>query len=443
MLLVKASEILQNARESSLLNEREAMLRESLHMFRRVVNIISESKLASICAEYAQLKFHPGAVDLALHCAQEADPNDVASQYAKDGRPAGDPRLPLFKRREDCYKCILTWVLSDLVPQAGGLSADELDRLRSLTYQRALGSKDELFHNALYEWLLSTGQVSSTLLEVFSPFSKYFIFKKRVPEQIHSPYIETYLQAKMDDSNPQLDLLWKYSIKNEQFAKAAVILQGLADKESAPITFEQRLDYLTRALAAARSCTQGQEDLISHEFIEDLEAKLQVATIQHQVIRDMQHRSNVYYERINSLRTKLHNISDVCKTGCLFVFFPLLLIAGVVQLYNDFTSDTDLHECNLAILHCSGYRNDDLVEKLWISIMEQARNYEALAAKMTDLALRFYPSDVVFPLRMFIPPQKKKLFVHLLTRKRRNHLPIFGALQLAGQGPEQFCQLDD
>ena len=74
-------------------------------------------------------------------------------------------------------------------------------------------SQDELFHIALYNWLIQA-DLTDKLLEV------------------NSPFLEEHLMhmIKQDQSKVRnMDLLWRYYEKSRSFGKAAHVLARLAD----------------------------------------------------------------------------------------------------------------------------------------------------------------------------------------------------------------------
>ena len=79
----------------------------------------------------------------------------------------------------------------------------------------ALRSQDEMFHIALYDWLIG----------------------KKLPERlldIQSPYLESYLKhaaVQQPDQLHILELLWKYYEKSRNYGAAARILAKLADRQ--------------------------------------------------------------------------------------------------------------------------------------------------------------------------------------------------------------------
>lgn len=90
--IFKASELLAHAKVTT---NRANPLREAVALLRQAAGHISASKLASICQEIANLRYHASAVDLCLRCANEADPTGDAVRYYAEGRPAGVPFLLL------------------------------------------------------------------------------------------------------------------------------------------------------------------------------------------------------------------------------------------------------------------------------------------------------------------------------------------------------------
>ena len=82
-------------------------------------------------------------------------------------------------------------------------------------FSLALRSSDEVFHIALYDWLIAK-QLSEKLLD------------------IQSPYLEPYLKQAASNNPDQLatlDLLWKFYEKSKNYGAAARILAKLADRQ--------------------------------------------------------------------------------------------------------------------------------------------------------------------------------------------------------------------
>ena len=79
----------------------------------------------------------------------------------------------------------------------------------------ALKTDDEMFHIALYDWLVAK-QLPDKLLD------------------IQTPFLEPYLKqaaTQYPDQLVVLDLLWKHYEKTKNYASAARILAKLADRD--------------------------------------------------------------------------------------------------------------------------------------------------------------------------------------------------------------------
>jgi hypothetical protein len=53
------------------------------------------------------MQYTLGAVELPLRCAAEADPQDKASDFVRDGQHQSDPRKALYDARMECYSCVI------------------------------------------------------------------------------------------------------------------------------------------------------------------------------------------------------------------------------------------------------------------------------------------------------------------------------------------------
>ncbi|MBN3293527.1 NU155 protein, partial [Polypterus senegalus] len=101
------------------------------------------------------------------------------------------------------------------------LSNEDATAHFELMLELAQRSRDELFHIALYNWLIQA-DLTDKLLEV------------------NSPYLEDHLMRMMkQDQNKvcYMDLLWRYYEKNQSFSKAAHVLARLADMHRVTVLF--------------------------------------------------------------------------------------------------------------------------------------------------------------------------------------------------------------
>lgn len=131
---------------------------------------------------------------------------------------------------QTCSLC--TWCLMRII------SCLQFEQMLDLAQR----SQDELFHIALYNWLIQA-DLTDKLLEVQQRYQSctclwwlavylketFWIFPLL---QVNSPYLEDHLMhmIKQDQSKVRnLDLLWRYYEKNRSFGKAAHVLARLAE----------------------------------------------------------------------------------------------------------------------------------------------------------------------------------------------------------------------
>jgi len=254
-----------------------------------------------------------------------------------------------------------------------------------------------------------------------------------------TPYLEGYLRRKSAPGSAHQDLLWKYYVHQRRFGAAAKKLWQLAEAEecararapgrtarrpfptltcalaaflcraraaSPNVSIDQRLDYLTRALTAAKSAPPGSAEGLTSQELQELEETAEVATIQKQIY-DAMVATNASADDLRRLSAKLYDVSEV---GAWPRRSDPLLIGRLTvgpcrptalpcarQLYNDFTARLRLSECSLALLHVSANREPELVEQLWRDIIRRAPNVESLVATVAHLGRKFALSDAVFP----------------------------------------------
>ncbi|NWS72090.1 NU155 protein, partial [Crotophaga sulcirostris] len=396
----KANELLQRSRQAQSKPEKEKMLRESLKEYQKISNQVD---LANVCAQYRQVRFYEGVVELSLTAAEKKDPQGLGLHFYKNGEPEEDVAgfqafqerqvflLPSF--RLNSYKCI-TDTLQELVNQSKAapqspsvpkkpgppvlssdpnmLSNEEAGHHFEQMLKLAQRSTDELFSIALYNWLIQVDLADKLL-------------------QITSPFLEPYLvrMTKIDQNKVRyMDLLWRYFEKNRNFSNAARILAKLADVHSTEISLQQRLEYIALAILSAKSALSSVA--ADGEFLHELEEKMEVARIQLQIQETLQrqysHHSSVQ-DAISQLDAELMDIT---------------------KLYGEFADPFKLSECKLAIIHCAGHSDPILVQTLWQEIIEKELNdslslspadrMQALSLKMVLLGKIYAGTPRYFPL---------------------------------------------
>uniref|UniRef100_A0A7M4FDX0 Nucleoporin 155 n=1 Tax=Crocodylus porosus TaxID=8502 RepID=A0A7M4FDX0_CROPO len=395
--LQKANELLQRSRQVQSKLEKEKMLRESLKEYQKISNQVD---LANVCAQYRQVRFYEGVVELSLTAAEKKDPQGLGLHFYKNGEPEEDiVGLQAFQERLNSYKCI-TDTLQELVNQSKAapqspsvpkkpgppvlssdpnmLSNEEAGHHFEQMLRLAQRSADELFSIALYNWLIQA-DLADKLLQVSSPFLE--------PHLVH--------MAKIDQNKVRyMDLLWRYFEKNRNFSNAARVLAKLADLHSTEISLQQRLEYLARAILSAKSSTAISSIAADGEFLHELEEKMEVARIQLQIQETLQ-RQYSYHSSVQDAISQLDSeLMDITK------------------LYGEFADPFKLSECKLAIIHCAGHSDPILVQTLWQEIIEKelsdsvtlspADRMQALSLKMVLLGKIYAGTPRYFPLDFLV-----------------------------------------
>ncbi|NXC89374.1 NU155 protein, partial [Cercotrichas coryphoeus] len=400
----KANELLQRSRQAQSKMEKEKMLRESLKEYQKISNQVD---LANVCAQYRQVRFYEGVVELSLTAAEKKDPQGLGLHFYKNGEPEEDVvGLQAFQERQafiffrslcrlNSYKCI-TDTLQELVNQSKAapqspsvpkkpgppmlssdpnmLSNEEAGHHFEQMLKLAQRSTDELFSIALYNWLIQADLADKLL-------------------QVTAPFLEPYLvrMTKIDQNKVRyMDLLWRYFEKNRNFSNAARVLAKLADLHSTEISLQQRLEYIARAILSAKSSTAISSLAADGEFLHELEEKMEVARIQLQIQETLQrqysHHSSVQ-DAISQLDAELMDIT---------------------KLYGEFADPFKLSECKLAIIHCAGHSDPILVQTLWQEVIEKelsdsvplspADRMQALCLKLALLGKIYAGTPRYFPL---------------------------------------------
>ncbi|XP_074787861.1 nuclear pore complex protein Nup155 isoform X3 [Athene noctua] len=393
----KANELLQRSRQAQSKVEKEKMLRESLQQYQKISNQVD---LANVCAQYRQVRFYEGVVELSLTAAEKKDPQGLGLHFYKNGEPEEDVvGLQAFQERLNSYKCI-TDTLQELVNQSKAapqspsvpkkpgppvlssdpnmLSNEEAGHHFEQMLKLAQRSTDELFSIALYNWLIQVDLADKLL-------------------QVTAPFLEPYLvrMTKIDQNKVRyMDLLWRYFEKNRNFSNAARVLAKLADLHSTEISLQQRLEYIARAILSAKSSTAISSIAADGEFLHELEEKMDVARIQLQIQDTLQrqysHHSSVQ-DAISQLDAELMDIT---------------------KLYGEFADPFKLSECKLAIIHCADHADPILVQTLWQEIIEKelsdsvslspADRMQALSLKMVLLGKIYAGTPRYFPLDFLV-----------------------------------------
>ncbi|KAM5193375.1 nuclear pore complex protein Nup155 [Mantella aurantiaca] len=393
----KANELLQRSRQVQSKYDKERMLRESLREYQKISQQVD---LVNVCAQYRQVRFYEGVVELCLTAAEKKDPQGLGLHFHKNGEPEEDVAgLQAYQERLNCYKCI-TDTLQELVNQSKAapqspsvpkkpgppvlssdpnmLSNEEAGLHFEQMLKLAQRSTDELFNIALFNWLIQA-DLTDKLLE------------------LNSPFLEPHLvrMAKLDQNKVRyMDLQWRYYEKNRNFSSAARVVAKLADMPSTDILLKQRIEYLSRAILSAKSST-GMSSLASDgEFLHELEEKMEVARIQLQIQDTLIRRYSDHPSVQDAVAQLDSGLMDVTK------------------LYGEFADPFKLSECKLAIIHCAGHSDPILVQNLWQEIIERelsdsiamsaADRMQSLNLKLTALGRIYVSNPRYFPLEFLV-----------------------------------------
>lgn len=383
-LLAKAHEIINKAKLCQSKKDAESMIEEAVSIFR---NIGSRINLEQACVLLESVHAFKEIVKLVIEISAARDKDNLALYYYKNGEPVEDNqgrnvyflRCQTYKLLIDVYERLVQKTKSliqmksqqqtsaqsslntsifnltgNLINQTESnqqpglfeqLNQEQAKNYSEIILNEVITSEDELLHCTFYDWFFEHQQ-KDTLLK------------------IKSVHLENYLKkkAKQNDNFATFDLLWMYYEKNGDFRAAAQILAILAEKYSNEIDLYKRLEYLSRAIVSMKSCQSSvckssydkNDDLVktSGEFLHELEEKMDVGTIQLQILEHLQKmQSNPSIENaIARLNVDLLDIS---------------------QLYEEYADRFDLPECQLAIIYSAGHYNAILVENLWERIIEK------------------------------------------------------------------------
>ncbi|KAG8827238.1 hypothetical protein FRC19_004757 [Serendipita sp. 401] len=394
----KAMENLRRAKDlppSS--RERQACMAEALRLFEKGISNMSLQALGDVVAEFRELKWPTGAVELPLRCAVAWDPENLALEWRPSEHHAiqhhsshgglqdrSTMMRGAWEIRMSCYGLALDSLeLFNYGESATkDIDYDTLKELREEAWHVALSSSDEAFHSRLYDWCMEKN-LTDVLLSVRTPF---------IESHFSSPPL----------SLEKLELLWQYHVKGGQHLRAAQVLFELAKTSELPISLNKRQEYLQIAVSNARSHAGSelsrQESGV--EFLTMAEEHRDVADVQVE-IRDEVKSLIVTAGGVTALDAE----AEGPWGGLEQLEGSLLTMTQLYQLYAD---PLRLLPMKLVIFHVSGFHEDGLVRNTWDSIIETvliqyqseglAGQSSALEAEVVKLANRLYPSETAFPL---------------------------------------------
>ncbi|KAJ2812839.1 hypothetical protein H4S07_001108, partial [Coemansia furcata] len=169
--LYKALEYLKLAAEAEEGAESVNLANEAPALLTGIAATLSAKQVREICDQFEALGQYTTVVSLSLACASESDPSNDALAFWSDGAPENDSREAVYRKRMECYKCVIELLDKR---RASVLNAKSLAQLRS---------NDALFQFALYDWLLDNDQLA-LLFQMRAPFvEKYLSLEPRTLEK--------------------------------------------------------------------------------------------------------------------------------------------------------------------------------------------------------------------------------------------------------------------
>lgn len=339
---------IQNRWESSE-TDKESAIRRAQNLGEEAARILKSVSqrihdIASICNDLRQVRALPSLVDLALSVGKVAETDGNRNRAIAAYDAILEALMPLVRGEEPA------------VGQLGVAGRDE--QLMKAAMRVAMNSQSETFLRKLYDFLLQSKSGEDALLSH------------------SSPSIEGYLEEKRE-----LNLLWRYSAKHEQYLEAAGVLLNLAEsKEELPLV--DRINYLSCALHNAKTAASRGDNRAASVLVE-IKDYLDVAKVQIHVREELlaQHNRN---ENIDKALKELDG--------------PIL---GLSELFNKYARPFELHEASLEVFRCGSYRDDAYVRELWAKIVErkaaELNTPNLLSQGLIKVGRQLYPSDVAFP----------------------------------------------
>ncbi|KAF7285413.1 nuclear pore complex protein Nup154 [Rhynchophorus ferrugineus] len=387
----KANELLKTTRALQNTDEKEEMLVSALQLCK---NIAPNINLPEVCKQFTALKAYKAVVELCEHCAQTLDPENIGGNYYNSDDNSEDQEgYSYYQRRMEIYNevvSMLDTIYNEQEPIPAPVHEPDYTNSKSIILDGVETTKlgttlhqiiddilyydDELMHVALYGWMVNK-QMTNDLIKITKSSLENYLKRS----SIRTP-----------DNLAVMDLLWKFYESNNNHSAAAKILNNLASRTGTAVTLKERLVYLARAIMCMRSDKVGYAPYLG-VFLRDLEDKMEVAKVQELILDDITNVKDQLpnaHEAIAALNSGLYEIS---------------------QLYENFAEPFNLLECQLAIIDCAGYTDNDntLVKSIWQQILAYELRKSSgsgndrisqVLSKVRYLARQYVNSNNCFPL---------------------------------------------
>ncbi|CAK7225763.1 hypothetical protein SCUCBS95973_005973 [Sporothrix curviconia] len=344
VVIFKAQEQLQRASEQMATSPAatRALLSESLHLFERVAASLTDANLTGAVAQYVQLKYYAGAIQLCLMVAHEKDRGNAALAWLNDGKPAADPRRAQWEERKRCYDLVHT-ILQQLDRDSaaepelvdGRLTLAATKRIEA--YSVVNDAVDEVFHFDLYEWYIQENLTDRLLA-------------------IDSPHVVTFLQRLATADAQHADLLCRFYTHRSRFFDAAQVQFNLAGAAFA-IGIKDRITLLSRAKANASVASPGVSGQRQQQLNHEVTELLDIAHIQDDLLERLLADGRIPEERKVEIRADLDG--------------PVL---GLSELFNGYADQAGYYDLCLLIYNAADYHNPRVIADTWKQLISSTHD---------------------------------------------------------------------
>lgn len=434
VVIFKAQELLKRAAEARANVEASRnSLNESLRLFEQVAKSLTQEYLRKAVADYLELQFFAGAIQLALKVAYENDPTNDAQAWLSDGKPDNDPRKDKYETRCKSYDLIHSVLEAiDTAMQSYPTFVDGRPSLsavrRDEAYEVISRSKDELFLTNLYDWYAA---------------KKWY--ERLLNTDTISGFIVTYLQRRSEDDSIYADLLWQYFGKSSQFHEAAKVQLRLAQSTKYALTLDRRLEYLSRARANASAFTTANNTAnrkTKQKLLTEINSLIEVANIQDEILGKLRDDDRLRANAENRERVLAELNGE---------------IRPISDLFNSYADTAGYYDICLYIYAVADHRDAAQIKNTWQQLLEssytrakndlqQASNptdvanpTEKVAVDFFEVAKRVQSSEAVFPVPLLVEMLER---FNVLAGQQHSQQSQDDEPGLAHWIPETFLKLD-
>merc|ERR1712157_434147 len=268
-----------------------------------------------------------------------------------------------------------------------------------------LQSKDQLWHYALYDFLISSDIHRKRLTRLDTPFiQNWFDYAAHVAPETNAMLYAEWLEA-----------VQRYSDAAKTLYKLA-ILDSSMDSE---FDLVKRIQILCKALTDAKASSNS-------ELVEQISDRLDVAELQQVIVRILKSKCEAdpellgeYAQGLQVAQKKLISLSD---------------------LYRAFGEAQNMPEIQLLVLHCAGQGNAEIIEHLWRTSIDQCLHddqgwkFDCGDAEACVSSIR---EKVLFLSRTFLTSRSSAQNIEGL-RRTSNYIPLKTIILYLEQLTAQF-----